>query len=232
MLHKFMRNNPKITVVLLYSVPYIILILIFALTGRSIWNGFMSHYDEVLEYDKTRFVDDLIEEEKRKRIAFAIYNGMSVKDAEKNVQSLEPQFDKEKNKFFNYCTRNSKNCSIQQRSIQCFSCAPIDYLIFNGAYRTIDIKYIFDDESYKFFNEIKSVANKEYFTTTPIDHNRSLYKWDLVGYEGEFGDFMHSQCKHCGPTLGIHKIDDSKMVSGVNMATVEYNYSQYSIQIK
>ncbi|WP_298693834.1 hypothetical protein [uncultured Sulfuricurvum sp.] len=234
MFYKLIKYNPKIILILLFIVPYIILILIFALTGRSVWNGFQDFHDEVIVYDKIRFIDDVINQEKDKRIALELFYGKSEKEAKEYVQSLEPSFQKEKEKFFQYCTNNSSNCKITTSEISSFSHSPIESLIFGYAFRTITIDYIFDADSYVFFNKIKYVGNSDDLYPQIKDSNRSIFRWNIVGYSGDLSDFISPKCKFCGPIEPKYKIDNSRTINSTDTAIIQRDQhsGQYSVQIK
>lgn len=213
---------------------YGVLMIVFIFTGRSIWNGFQDFHDEVIAYDKIRFIDDVIDKEKDKRIAVELFYGKSEKEAKEYVQSLEPDFQKEKEKFFQYCVKNSQNCTITTSDIHSFSHSAIMSLIFANAFRTITIDYTFDSDSYDFFNKIKYVGNSDNFYPRIEDKNASIYRWNIVGYSGDLSDFILPKCRFCGPIEEKYKIDNSRTVNSADTAIIQRDqYSgQYSVQIK
>jgi hypothetical protein len=228
------KRHPKASLLALFLLFYGFLIIVYIFTGRSIWNGFQNFHDEVIAYDKIRFIDDVIDQEKDKRIALELFYGKSEKEAKEYVQSLEPSFQKEKEKFFQYCAKNSQNCTITTSDVSSFSHSVMESLIFGYAFRTITIHYIFDAESYDFFNKIKYVGNDDDLHPWIKDTNASIFRWNIVGYSGDLSDFLWSECEFCGPIEPKYKIDHSRTVNSADTAIIQRDqYSgQYSVQIK
>lgn len=223
------KQYPKTSLFLGFIFIYSFLIFI-ASTGRCIFT-FQNYEDEVIQNgNRQEFVNYLIDGEKDKRIAFAMNNGQSEKEAEKYVQSLEPQFQRERDKFLQYCAQNSQYCQI---SSEINSIKLKDFLrfLFFEYSRTISVHYRFDPESYMFFNEIKSVGNDDDLDPWVKNKNTLIYRWNKIGVDGEYYDYLCGGIVDGFDPNSIDKIDKSHTVNSVDTAIIERNH-KYSVQIK
>lgn len=226
------KQYPKTSLFLGFIFIYAFLIFI-ASTGRCIFT-FQNYEDDVLQNaNRQWFAEDLIEREKDKRIAFAMYNGKSEKEAEKYVQSFEPQFQREQKKFLKYCAQNSQYCHINS-DVRLINLGNFLNMLFFEYSRTISVHYRFDPESYRFFNEIKEVGNNDDLYPSIKDTNASIYQWNKIGVNGEYVDYLCSKQDDGFSPNPVYKMNKTQIVNSVDTAIIQRNqYSgQYSVQIK
>lgn len=144
---------------------------------------------DFLNEKKEQMIQSLIEHDKEMRKASILQKGGNESDANLYVASFEEKYLHEKEKFFLYCKNASSQCEINTTAIY-----PDGFWKKYSMPTEVKttIKYIYDDESKKFFNDIKYVGNID--TGNQIIWNNEdvpiflenksisqLNRWDMVG---------------------------------------------------
>jgi len=185
--------------------------------GWSLFHGGYYYHKERVDKAIEGLMNDIIKHDKKARKALMIKQGKSQADINQTLKSLEPQYQKEKEKMQKYCYLDfDKKPYFQKKSMEV---KPSDYCVIgtgnnvrDEGYGGFDLKYNFDKESFKFFNQVP------YYTTRK---DKLYYLTDFYGIEydtpyfpcetryqglGESGGFL------MGSVDGAINIDKTKYI--------------------
>jgi len=183
----------------------------------GLFDGGYYYHKERLDNAIAGLMKDIIKHDENARSTLLKQQGKSQAEIDKVLKSLEPQYKKEKEKMEKYCYLDfDKEPYFQQYSMEV---KPSVYCTVGNSnnykdkgYGYFDIKYNFDKESFKFFNQVP------YYTTRK---DQLYYLTDFYGIEydipcsscetryqglGESGGFI------MGSVDGAIKIDKKKYI--------------------
>jgi len=134
--------------------------------GWSLFHGGYYYHKERLDEAIEGLMNDIIKQDKNARRALMIKQGKNEADINTTLKSLEPQYQKEKEKMQKYCYLDfDKEPYFQKKSMEA---KPSVYCEIGNANNggndwlfpeiSFDIKYNFDKESFKFFNTKRVVG--------------------------------------------------------------------------
>lgn len=186
-----------------------LLIIISILTGLilTIWIFLIFPYPSCsksqIEVTKQELIDGILEREIKLRELYAKANGNSFVQTKEFSQQLQ----KERKKFYKYCDNEG---STEFKNNYCEITTNMN-LFFIDRYSTYTLKYHFDKESKRFFNQVTTYwgHKKERFSSTMFGTHwedrfwravedkqlKELHPTNVVGYSAEYSFFNCNDSK-------------------------------------
>jgi len=132
----------------------------------SLFSGGHYYHKERLDNVIKGLMKEIIERDKYARRVLLKNQGRNETDINQIIKALEPKYNREREKMAKYCYLDfEKKPYFQKKSMEV---KPSDYCeignVNNGGngwlfkYTSFNVKYSFDDESMKFFNEMKYIT--------------------------------------------------------------------------
>ena len=193
--------------------------------GWSLFHGgYYKHkerHDEVI----AGLIKEIITRDKYARKTLMQQQGKSEADINQTLKNLEPQYQKEKEKMQKYCYLDfDKKPYFQKKSMEA---KPSDYCVIgtgnnvrDEGYGGFDLKYNFDKESLKFFNEVHYITKLMRPSMGINEKPNTWYPYIFYGIKFEGGFSPCETRYHGGENTGwlqdyktkIHIYDKTKQV--------------------